>query len=43
MQEKWVEIFGMWYRRRFFDEQHDKVLRFDKRIFVTPEYLEEMT
>jgi len=38
----WVEIFGMFYLYRFIDENHNKVLRFNKSLFVQFEYLEEL-
>ena len=38
----WVEIFGMHYLRRFIDEKHEKVLRFNGSLFVQFSYLEEL-
>ena len=36
----WIEIFGMHYLYRFIDENSDRVLRFNKSLFVQFEYLE---
>ena len=38
----WVEVFGMFYLYHFIDEQHDRVLRMNKSLFVQWEYLEEL-
>ncbi len=38
----WIEVFGIYYRRHFIDEDHNRVLRMNKSLFVQWEYLEEL-
>lgn len=42
MENGWIQIFGMYYLYHFIDENHNKVLRFNKSIFVQFDYLEEL-
>lgn len=41
-KEVWVEIFGMHYKKQFSDENHNKVLRMNGKLFVRSNYLEEL-
>jgi len=38
----WVQIFGVYYLRRLIDEDSNRVLRFNKSLFVQFSYLEEL-